>query len=567
MQTCRKPPVARYPNPQSAAAHRPGAPERSERQEPVEPTESPDLAAAILVRLAGMIGESDFRRYFQHQIRANYAAGTLELAAPTRFVAGLIERKFGAPLARAAQDEVTRSGHAGRVRLVYAVDRAAFPTEVAPITAPAAPVGDSQGSVHGCDPAALPNGDGLPGPRPPAAGATGSSAGHPHASTDGERAALPPAALSRYRLDDFVIGDSNRLAHSAAERIAAASQQGFALLFIHGSCGLGKTHLLQGAANRFRQEHPRAKVLCLTGEEFMNEYVAAVRTDRLDAFRRKYRALNLLCIDDVQFLSNKNATQAELLHTFNATTLDSTRVILASDEHPRQVKKFSEALVSRFMSGMVVKIDPPEPALRQRIATHLAERRAMKLHPAAAALIANHASAPGQAPSVRDIEGAITRIDAMRRLMPELDTGEDAVGLVLARKALGMEDSPAGGSGRPRRPVRIENIIEHTCRTLRVQPTDLMGKGRHKRVVMARALSAHLARSLTTLSFPDIARALGRPNHSTVVTACKRIERQLQRDDPLELGDDANSNDFASMTVRTLAEQVRQDVLRSAPTI
>jgi chromosomal replication initiator protein len=534
----------------------------------VERREGPAVVSAILSRLAGQIGEAEYRRYFQHQVRANYESGTLELAAPTRFVAGLIERKYGPSLAKAAQEELVRCGEsAGRIRIVYAVDRAAFPTEVGTATSAAPPEGDGQGSGPASAPAAPSAGDGSPGPHLQLAGVAGIGADQP-ASTDGERPAPSlnrPLPAGRYRLEDFIVGDSNRMAHSAAERIAAAGHTGFALLFLHGSCGLGKTHLIQGIAFRFRQEHPRAKVLCLTGEEFMNEYIVAVRTDKLDAFRKKYRALDLLCIDDVQFLSNKNATQGELLHTFNAINLDRARVVLASDEHPRHVKKFSEALVSRFMSGLVLKVDPPEPALRQRIALHLAERRGLKIQPPSAALIASHASAPGQTTSVRDIEGAITRIDAMRRLMPGLDTGGDGVGLVLVRKALGMEDDGAASGGRPRRPVRMEQIIEHTCRTLRVQPSDLMSKGRHKRVVMARALSAHLARSLTTLSFPDIARALGRPNHSTVVTACKRIEQQMARDEGLDLGEEAAAPELSTMTVRTLYEHVRQDVVRSAP--
>jgi chromosomal replication initiator protein len=541
---------------------------RMQTAQVVERREGPALVAAILSRLAGQIGEAEYRRYFQHQVRANYESGTLEIAAPTRFVAGLIERKYGASLAKAAHEELVRTGEtAGKVRIVYAVDRAAFPTEAGTAPSAAPHEGAGQEGGQGSAPAAPVVGDGSPGPHLRLAGVPGIGADQ-LATKEGERTAPSlsgPIPVGRYRLDDFIIGDSNRMAHSAAERIASAGHSGFAMLFLHGSCGLGKTHLLQGIAFRFRQEHPRAKVLCLTGEEFMNEYIAAVRTDKLDAFRKKYRALDLLCIDDVQFLSNKNATQGELLHTFNAINLDRARVVLASDEHPRHVKKFSEALVSRFMSGLVLKVDPPEPALRQRIAIHLADRRGLKVQPSAAALIASHASAPGQAPSVRDIEGAITRIDAMRRLMPGLDTGGDGVGLVLVRKALGMEDDNASTGGRPRRPVRMEQIIEHTCRTLHVQPSDLMGKGRHKRVVMARALSAHLARSLTTLSFPDIARALGRPNHSTVVTACKRIEQQMARDDGLDFGEESAAPELSTMTVRSLCEHVRQDVVRSAP--
>jgi chromosomal replication initiator protein len=446
------------------------------------------------------------------------AEGRLDVVVPTGFVADLIGRKFRDSILRAAREELDGSP----VELTFSVDRSAFP------------------------------------------GATTSDAA-PRPESAPKAAAERSAAPVRYRLEDFIVGESNRLAYTAAERLAEPDcPASFSPLFIHGACGLGKTHLLQGVATRFRQKNPGAQVVYSSAEAFTNEYVAAVRSGRLDAFRRTYRAVALLCIDDVQFLSNKHSTQNELLHTFDAIGLEGARVVLASDEHPRRVRALSAALVSRFMAGMVVRLDPPEPALRERIVQRLAERRGLKLEPAAAALVAARCGgSQGLGGSVRDIEGVITRIDAMRRLLPELAQGERA-GLVLVRKALGLDGGGAPAPGRSLRPIRAEQIVEEVCRTLRVEQVELLGRGRHKRVVLARTLSAHLCRQLTTMSYPEIARALGRPNHSTVVTACKRIAEQIQRDEGLKLGPDG-CPDLAGLTVRTLTDQVRDDVLRAAP--
>jgi chromosomal replication initiator protein len=271
----------------------------------------------------------------------------------------------------------------------------------------------------------------------------------------------------------------------------------------------------------------------------------------------------LLCLDDVQFLSNKTATQAELLHTFDAIDLSGAKVALASDEHPRQVRKFSEGLVSRFMSGMVVRMDSPEPALRERIALKLAERRGMKLEPAAARLIADQFGGRGEG-SVRDLEGVLVRLDALTRLLPELSAGAGGsgeIGLVLVRKALGMQDEASRGSGGARRPVRMEQIIDEVCRSLQIQIGDFVGRGRHKRVVLARAMTTYLARALTTHSYPEIARAMGRPNHSTVVTAHQRISKQIEKNEELPPGDWAGMG-LSGLTVGGLCEQVRRDILR-----
>jgi chromosomal replication initiator protein len=234
--------------------------------------------------------------------------------------------------------------------------------------------------------------------------------------------------------------------------------------------------------------------------------------------------------------------------------------VLASDEHPRQSAKLGQALVSRFMSGLVVRLDPPEPALRERIVHALAKRRNLALEAGAAACIGEHVGrAPGA--TIRELEGALTQVEAMARLLPGLSAGGGAIGLPLVHKALGIGASGEVRGPRPRRPVRVERISDEVCRTLRVEHSELMGRGRHRRVVLARTMVAHLSRSMTTLSFPEIARAMGRPNHSTIVTACQRFARQLEKDEAPELGPDLP--ELAGLTLSGLCEQVKQGVLRA----
>jgi chromosomal replication initiator protein len=481
----------------------------------------------ILARLTERAGAEGFGRSIAQQARVILDGSRLSITVPTGYIAQLLDARYKTSLVEAAREELVRAGRpAADVELTISVDGRAFGADSGASTLGLARAGARR--TH--EPRTL---------------------GKPRAED---------TASLRYRLEDFVVGESNRLAFSAAEKLAdPATPRTFSPLFIHGTCGLGKTHLLQGIAQRYREKRPRANWRYMTAEAFTNEYVTALRNNRLEAFRKAYRSVELLCLDDVQFLSNKTATQAELLHTFDAIDLSGAKVALASDEHPRQVRKFSEALVSRFMSGMVVRLESPEPALRERIVQKLAERRGMKLEPAAARLIADQF--PGQGGSVRDLEGVLVRLDALTRLLPELSAaGGGEVGLLLVRKALGLQEEASRGSG-VRRPVRIDQIVDEVCRALHIQVGDFVGRGRHKRVVLARAMTAYLARSLTTLSYPEIAKGMGRPNHSTVVTACQRITKQIEQNEALPEGD-WNGLGLNGLTIGGLCEQVRRDIQR-----
>lgn len=348
------------------------------------------------------------------------------------------------------------------------------------------------------------------------------------------------------KIDDFVVGDSNRLAYEASLRMAQSpAGSPIGMLFLHGECGVGKTHLLQGACQRYADLNPGHVVRYTTGEQFTNEYIAAIRSATLDEFRARVRKLDVLAIDDVHFLANKTATQSEFLHTLDAIDFSGARVLLASDEHPRLIKRFSQSLVSRFLSGIVVRIEPPDRSTRLALIRRLAASRGLRLSTAAEELISGRCLG-----SVRELEGAMTKLAALQTLSGDA-SGE--VGAILVEQLL------ADHGPKPSAPIRIVDVISAVTARLGVERSDLLSNGRHRRVVLARGLASYLARELTTLSFPEIARALGRENHSTAHTADARIRQMLQSDESID-----DLSDRGPVKLRHLVDEIRHAVLRTA---
>jgi chromosomal replication initiator protein len=449
----------------------------------------------VLHSLARRIGEDACAKYFGRHARLDVHDHSVHVGVSSPFVAELVSRRFTDHLREAAAEALGDDVEARALEVDIRVDEAATSTRPPAPAAPAAP---------------------------------------PPAARPAPRAARRPDR-ARLRLEDFVVGRSNQLAHAAAIRLTEETCPGaFSRLVIHGGCGLGKTHLLQGVARRFEELHPGSNVRYTTSEAFTNEFIQAIRADRVDAFRRAYRHVDLLCVDDVHFLTSKQATQEELLHTFDALDLAGARVALASDEHPKAIQRLNRALVSRFMSGMIVQLDPPDHELATRLAVAIGARRGLRLGEDGARLVADticRASRPRPA-SVREIEGLVTRVEAVARLLGGQGTN-DNIGVAMVRRALGM-DADAVSSLR-RRPVSVQLIANEVCDELGVDPAELHASGRHRRVVLARSLTAYLSRRLTNKSYPEIARAMARPSHSTVVTACRRIEQLVEDRAPVRL--------------------------------
>lgn len=478
------------------------------------------LCTRIEDRLAERVGRARYERYFRSCALLDLTSDGLAVLVPSTFYAGWLETRFGELLREAARSETGND----QLSLAWRVEPAKFGQSSLTPTITASP--EAAADVAAEAPAIAPA---------------------PVHEKPRQRRPVDGPAL-RHRFADFVVGACNRVGFEAATRMASDSDDSFRTLFIHGDCGVGKTHLLQGLAAAWLEKRPASRVRYITGEAFTNEYVAAVRTNRVDAFRNRLRRLDLLCIDDVHFLAGKNATQAEFLHTFDALGLGGSRLAMVSDHHPRQLERFSDHLISRCMGGAVIRVDRPDPETRKAIARRIAAQRGVRLDDAAVSAIA--ASCTG---SVRDIEGAIARVQAVSRLVPETGAGA-SVSAVAVQRAL--DDSSAR---RLTRPVKVLTIAETVCRALGVDLSEVLGRGRHKRVVLARSVTAFLAREITTQSYPEIAQALNRPNHSTIVTAFQRIKKQIAENQNVD--DDAG---VGRVLIAELCERLRRDVMASA---
>jgi len=478
-----------------------------------------------LARLSAAVGGEAYERYFVEQSTLHLVEGRLEVRAVSGFVATVIERRFAGPL-RAAAAAAFGEG-----------ERALFRVMVDPQAAPA--------TAKTTKPAKHADRE----PKAPA------------------REAVAPASSPRarglhagrvFRLESFVVGESNQLAYSAALSVADPSQRpAFRSVFIHGACGTGKTHLLQGIVRAYlgAGEHGgraaraagRERAIYMTGEAFTNGFVAAVRESRTEAFRKQFEHIELLCIDDVHFVQGKMQTQQELQHLFDRLISQGVRVVLASDAPPAKIARLNATLGSRFASGLVVRISPPDASLQRALVERFASERGLPLTPEASALIAARAARLGASAggaSVRDIEGMLTQVDAVFRLLPELCAEPGRIGAGLVRRALGLGEDDAGGrslgatvgTNGTRRAVTVDGILSTVAAELAVDAGEVLGRGRHPRVVLTRAMVTLLARRMTTASFPEIARTLGRPNHSTVITALRRIERQVEAGETIALG-------------------------------
>jgi len=317
-----------------------------------------------------------------------------------------------------------------------------------------------------------------------------------------ERAATTYRPL--FTLDGFVVGPCNRMAYAAAKSAAAAPGKDFHPLFIHGGCGLGKTHLLHGILHAV-QTRPGLRIACLSAERFTNQYLACMRTGRLDAFRHRYRSLDILAIDDIHFLAGKPATQEEFLHTFDEFDGQDRLIVLASDSHPRQIEAIQDRLISRWVAGLVVRVSRPDAETRRRMLEAKALQMACTLSPDVLALVADRVQG-----SVRELEGALTRIIAYAALLKAPVTTE------LARQAL--LDFVATTSAR----TSLSEIEQAVTSFFGVTPSDIHSHRKLHQISIARQVCMVLARQLTDLSYADIARAMGNKNHTTVLAACRK---------------------------------------------
>jgi chromosomal replication initiator protein len=334
-------------------------------------------------------------------------------------------------------------------------------------------------------------------------------------------AARPPQLLERYTFDKFVVGPTNQFAHAAARMVAEAPASRWNPLFIYGGVGLGKTHLLQAIGHEIHLQHPEWAVCFITCEKFVTDFIGSMMSQKrssggssMEEFRARYRtAPDVLIVDDIQFLSNKDSSQDEFFHTFNALHYAHKQIVLASDKLPAELPGVEDRLRSRFTWGLIAEVETPDLETRVAILKRKAELDRVILPDEAALYLAAHIKS-----NVRELEGALLRLAARASFQGE------AITMELAREAVSklMAHAPSG--------LTIEAVQREVAAYFDVKLHDLKGPKRHRAVAHPRMIAMYLARKLTNMSYPEIGSRFGGKDHSTVISAVRKIERLCGED-------------------------------------
>ena len=315
----------------------------------------------------------------------------------------------------------------------------------------------------------------------------------------------------KYTFDSFVVGESNRFARNAARAVAEAPGLKYNPLFIWGGPGLGKTHLLQAIGHYVHENFPHKKVIYVTSEQFTNDYVDSIRAKRIDGFRQKYRSVDVLLIDDIQFLETKEGIQEQFFNTFNELQRRGRAIVLASDRPPKDIN-MEERYQSRFSMGLLADVQPPDVEMRLAILREFAVSENIRVHGDVLEFLANIAT-----PNIREMEGAMIRIGAWRDL-----SKRPVVDLETAREVL-KDFFPE----RCNRPVSLSTIQREVCRYYTMSHTDLVGSKRSQAIVYPRQIAMYLSRELTDLSLPKIGEGFGGRDHTTVMHATAKIQKLM----------------------------------------
>jgi chromosomal replication initiator protein len=320
--------------------------------------------------------------------------------------------------------------------------------------------------------------------------------------------------IPRYTFDTFIVGPSNQFAHAACRAVAEAPSRSYNPLFIYGGVGLGKTHLMHAIGQYVLHHNPNLKLTYISSERFMNEMINAVRYDRILEFRDRYRSVDVLLVDDIQFVSGKEGTQTEFFHTFNALYDAQKQIVLSSDRPPHEIPALEERLRSRFEWGLIADIQPPDLETKVAILKRKAEAEAIPLPDHVAMFMAARIKS-----NIRELEGALIRLIAMASLKGteiSLEFAQETL-----KNVIEQDEEKA---------ITIESIQKHVSDYYQLKPSELKSKNNSKSVAMPRQIAMYLCKSLTHASLPEIGRSFGGKHHSTVIHSINKVEALRKKD-------------------------------------
>ncbi len=321
-----------------------------------------------------------------------------------------------------------------------------------------------------------------------------------------------------YSFERFVVGPCNQFAHAASVSVAEQPAKNYNPLFIYGGVGLGKTHLLNAIGLRALSRHPNMNVVYVSAEEFMNELINSIRYDRMPKFREKYRNIDCLLIDDIQFVAGKEKTQEEFFHTFNTLHDSGKQIVVSSDKFPKDIPNMEDRLRSRFEWGLIADIHPPEIETKIAILEKKAQENNMVLPSNVAHYVASQVES-----NIRELEGYLIRISAFSSITgKEIDINLTKEVLKKILRRIEREE------------VTIEEIIKTIAAKLNVKISDIKSQKKNKSLVFARQIAMYLARKMTALSFPDIGEKVGGRDHSTVIYANNKMKKACDDDKNLK---------------------------------
>ncbi|MGE4169572.1 MAG: chromosomal replication initiator protein DnaA [Candidatus Margulisiibacteriota bacterium] len=330
-----------------------------------------------------------------------------------------------------------------------------------------------------------------------------------------EKPTLTPHGFNaKYSFEHFIVGHNNRFAHAASEAVSKAPAKAYNPLFIYGSVGLGKTHLLHAIGLKIAEKFPKSKIKLLSSEAFTNDLINAIKDKKMEEFRKRYRSLDVLLVDDIQFLAGKEQTQEEFFHTFNELHSRNKQIVITSDRPPKEIPTLEIRLRTRFEWGLIADIQPPEFETRIAILRKKIEMNQLEISDEIAHFIAT------QIPTnVREMEGALTRIAAYAALLNTEVTLSMASNVI--RDMVGIKQE---------KPLTIAFIKRKVCDYFNITSSDLNSKNRTKEAAYSRQIAMYLARELTNVSLPKIGENFGNRDHTTVMHACDKIKSLLVHD-------------------------------------